>query len=116
MARDAFYSGRHVVARKSFVAGTGVALERTASMNYGEIKGAWRQKRYGDALPGLMVYAGLIGAVFFAALSVLVLTRWKVFGGILLAFTVVGAAQTLRWFIAAEPAAPPDEAGGPEAQ
>jgi DNA-binding transcriptional LysR family regulator len=110
MARGVRYSGTHELASKAHVIGTGIALERHVSISYGEMKAAWRDRRWGELVPSLMVCSGILGVVFCGALTIIFMTPWRLIGIIFMGFALVGTFQALRSFWQAEPTAPKEPA------
>jgi hypothetical protein len=113
MKRQALLSGRPTLFQKTWTKGTGVAWEIEASMSYGEIKAALLLGQYRKAAPGLMIFAGILGTMIFAGLTILLMTSLKIFGALVLGMGVFGTIQCANWFRRAAPAFPTPPGGGP---
>jgi hypothetical protein len=74
-----------VLAEHSAFRGTGVKIEGEAEVGYGEIKAAFRQKRWRQALPALLAMGGLSGLLAFGSLALLVRWQEKLLGALVVA-------------------------------
>lgn len=72
MHRDAVRDGAIPLATGVVATGKGVAVEATASYTVPEIRRAVREKRWGAALPALLIMAGLVLGIAFTGLAIAV--------------------------------------------
>jgi hypothetical protein len=106
MDRDSVQEGKVPVAGKAFFVGKGFAVEREAEYSYAEIKQMLRAGDVRQALPALLVAAGMIGLTFFLSLILLVKLPNKIYGLVILAFSLYCVYLIIAGFIRKDP---PDE-------
>lgn len=99
MSEDSLGQGRIPIVQRTWFRGKGVAVEREAEYSYAEIKKMLVEGRFMQALPALMVMAGLVGLTFFLGLALLFLAGALIPGLILLAFSVYCVYLILTGFI-----------------
>jgi hypothetical protein len=106
MDRDSVQAGKVPLAGRAFFVGKGFAVERTAEYSYAEIKQMLRAGDVRKALPALLVVAGMIGLTFFLSLILLVKLSNKIYGLVILAFSLYCVYLIIAGFIRKDP---PDE-------
>jgi hypothetical protein len=74
-------------------------VDREAEYSYAEIKKMLVEGRFQQALPALLVMAGMIGLTFFLGLALLTRSGTLIAGVILLAFSLYCAYLILTGFI-----------------
>ena len=92
-------TGKTPLARRTWFRGKGAEVDREAEYSYTEIKKMLEDKRFLDALPALLVMAGVVGLTFFLGLTLLTRAATLVPGLVLLAFSVYAAYLILAGFI-----------------
>ena len=91
--------GKMPLARRTWFRGKGVEVEREAEYSYAEIKKMLGEGRFQQALPALLVMAGLVGLTFFLGLALLSLSGALIPGLILLGFSGYSVYLILAGFI-----------------
>jgi len=98
MSRGAMYNGKPQH-RKSFVKGTGVAVEVKAKMSWEEIRLALAQGRFMDVAFVFLTLVGCFGLVASLGCYLILYTSVPKVGWLLIVMTALGIAQVARWLV-----------------
>lgn len=99
MARDSALEAKVPIVRKAWFRGVGVAVGREAEYSYAEIAQQLRRGNLRPVLPALLAMAGMVGMTFFLGLALLLMVSNKVFGVVLLAFSLYAAYLAISGMI-----------------
>jgi hypothetical protein len=91
--------GKKTLFERTWFRGKGVEVDRESEYSYSEIKKMLVEGRFLDALPAMMLMAGIVGLTFFLGLTLITGAATLVPGLILLAFSVYAAYLILSGFI-----------------
>ena len=99
MGRETAASGKTPLVQKTAFVGTGWAVEREAEYSWGEIRAAIRGGRIRTVLPALLGAAGMLAFMFFLSLALLIRVHNKIYGGVVLAFTLYALYIAVRGLV-----------------
>jgi hypothetical protein len=89
------------LAERSTFRGTGVQVEREAEVSYAAIKAALRERRWRDAMPGLLALAGMTELCVFGSLALFVSWEDKFIGGLIVAVVLYTLTRIWIGFVRA---------------
>jgi hypothetical protein len=81
---------------KSVFIGTGARVQVEAEGSFTEVKAALRDRRWGDALPGLLIGLGMAGLLIFGSLALMTQIEERIIG-IAIVVVAVYAAARIGW-------------------
>lgn len=96
---DTLRKGETPLARRTWFRGKGVEVDREAEYSYSEIKKMLGEGRFLEALPALLVMAGIVRLTFFLGMTLLTRSATLIPGLVLLAFSIYTAYLILAGFI-----------------
>ena len=99
MDADLQAPGKKTLFRRTWFRGIGVEVDREAEYSYTEIKKMLGEERFLEALPALLMMAGIVGLTFFLGLTLITGVATLVPGLFFLAFSVYSAYLILAGFI-----------------
>jgi hypothetical protein len=80
--------------RQAFV-GTGVQVQGEAEGSYAEVKHALRERRWGGALPPLLIFGGMVGLLIWGSLALWAGTGYETWGLLVVAVALFTAARLI---------------------